>query len=68
MDPDDSKTITHNKRNVPNASDVLLTFWVRCAIQIHYGYNWFVLGRRYNFLLYFGTILYILFLIKEVFK
>jgi len=68
MDPDDSKTITHNKRNVPNVGHVLLTLWVRCAIQIHYGYNWFVLGRRYNFLLYFGTILYILFLIKEVFK
>jgi len=68
MDPDDSKTVNYTKRNVSNVSDVLSAFWLRCNIQIHNGYNWVVLGRRYRFLLCFGIFIYIVFFIKEVIK
>jgi hypothetical protein len=65
---DDSKKITHTKGNIVNVSDVFSAFWLRCVVQIHHGYNWFVLGRRYYFLLYLGIFLYILLFIKEIFK
>jgi hypothetical protein len=68
MDADASKVLNNDKRNISNVSNVLLAIWLRCIVQIHYGYNWFVLDRRYRFLFYFGIFLYMLLFVKELFK
>jgi hypothetical protein len=67
-DPDANKTINNTERNIPDASNVLLALRVRCNFQIHYGYNWLVLGGRYRFLFRFGIFLYLLLLAKELLK
>jgi hypothetical protein len=70
MDPDSdaNKTINNTERNIPDVSNVLLALWLRCIVQIHYGYNWLVLGGRYGFLFRFGIFLYLLLLAKELLK
>jgi hypothetical protein len=50
-------------RYVAYVSDVLLALGVRRIIQIDDGGNWFVLGCRYHFLLYFRMFLVVLFYI-----
>jgi hypothetical protein len=73
MDDDDSEQNKKTKRKkgtsnvlqryVAYVSDVLSPIWVRRFIQIDDGGNWFVLGCRYRFLLYFRMFLVIFFYI-----
>lgn len=73
MDEDDSEKNKQTKRQkqpsnflqryISNVSDVLSPIWVRRFIQIDDGGNWFVLGCRYRFLLYFRMFLVIFFYI-----
>lgn len=62
---DESKKIENNliSRYFSNVSYVLLTIWVRCAIQIVDGSNWFILGCRYDFLFNFRLFLVVLYLL-----
>jgi hypothetical protein len=66
MDADDYKKTKYPKRDLAYVGDVLLAIWLRCLIQINYGYDWFVLDRRYRFLFYFGCFLYIIYFLKMV--
>lgn len=50
-------------RYVAYVSDVLFALGIRRIIQIDDGGNWFVLGCRYHFLLYFRVFLVVLFYI-----
>lgn len=78
MDPDDDQKnkITKRKkqktgviqRYISNVSDVLSPIWVRRIIQINDGFEWFVLGCRYNFLLHLRLFLVILYFTYETFK
>jgi len=78
MDPDGEKKNTIVKRQekeinfiqryLTNVSNVLPSFWIRRIIQTDNGFNWFILGSRYSFLLYFRLFLVILYLAYEVFK
>ena len=68
MDADDYKTIKYLKRDLAYAGNVLLAIWLRCLIQIDYGYDWLVLDRRYRFLFYFGSFLYVIYFLKMAFK
>jgi hypothetical protein len=70
MDPDSDTQIQTQRdktdplsRYVAYVSDVLSPIWVRRFIQIDDGGNWFVLGCRYRFLLYFRMFLVIFFYI-----
>jgi hypothetical protein len=70
MDPDSDTQIQTQRdktnplsRYVAYVSDVLSPIWVRRLIQIDDGGNWFVLGCRYRFLLYFRMFLVIFFYI-----
>jgi hypothetical protein len=65
-DPDENKINKHDKRTLANVGDVLSAIRLRCVIQIHNGYNWFILGSRYRFLFYIGFIFYIIFFIKRL--
>jgi len=67
MNADDYKTTKYPKRDITYVGHVLLAIWLRCLIQMDYGYNWFILDRRYRFLLYFGSFLYILYFLKMAF-
>ena len=79
MDPDgdkQNKKQIHQKRKetsflqryVSNVSDVLSPIWVRRPIQVNNGFEWFILGSRYRFLLYFRVFLVVLYISYEVLK
>jgi hypothetical protein len=40
------KEINNLKRRLPNAGNVLPTFWVRLPFQVDNGGNWLILGSR----------------------
>lgn len=54
--------------NIVNASNVLFTTRIRRVIQVGDGFDWFVLGCRYNFLWHFRIFLVILYLAYEIIK
>jgi hypothetical protein len=78
MDPDGDKQNKISKREkqstnflqryVSNVSDVLSPIWVRRIIQVNNGHEWFILGSRYSFLLYFRMFLVILYLTYQIVK
>ena len=78
MDPDGDKQIKISKREnqpsnflqryISNVSDVLSPIWVRRIVQINNGHEWFILGSRYSFLLYFRMFLVIIYLTYQVVK
>ena len=61
-DTKQKKEISSNEGHEFDASNVLSTFWVRLFVQIDNGLEWFLLGGRYYFLLYFRMLLAVLFL------
>jgi len=72
MDPDSDTKIQTKRdktdplsRYVAYVSDVLFALGIRRIIQIDDGGNWFVLGCRYSFLLYFRMFLVIFFYIVK---
>ena len=56
------------QRYISNVSNVLSPLWIRRTIQINNGYEWFILGSRYNFLFNFRMFLVVVFLIIQIFK
>ena len=78
MDPDGDKqnkifkrekqSTNFLQRYVSNVSDVLSPVWVRRTIQVNNGFEWFVLGSRYNFLFNFRLLLVIVYLTYETFR
>jgi len=78
MDPDGDKKNKISKREkqknnflqryVSNVSDVLSPIWVRRLIQVNNGFEWFILGCRYRFLLSFRLFLVFLYITYQVFK
>lgn len=56
------------QRYISNVSNVLSPLWIRRTIQINNGYEWFILGSRYNFLFNFRLLLVVVFLIIQIFK
>ena len=56
------------QRYLANVSNVLSPIWVRRLIQINNGFEWFVLGSRYNFLFNFRLLLVIVYLTYETFR
>ena len=56
------------QRYISNVSNVLSPLWIRRPIQINNGYEWFILGSRYNFLFNFRLFLVVVFLIVQIFK
>jgi len=78
MDPDGDKENTISKREkqkinilqryVSNVSDVLSPIWLRRIIQVNNGSEWFILGCRYRFLLYFRLFLVVLYISYEIIK
>ena len=77
MDPDGEqiKKIKRQKqktsvlqRYVSNVSDVLSPIWLRRIVQVNNGFEWFVLGSRYNFLFNFRLLLVIVYLTYETFR
>ena len=56
------------QRYLSNVSNVLSPLWIRRTIQINNGYEWFILGSRYNFLFNFRLFLVVVFLIIQIFK
>ena len=75
MDPDsDTQTETQGdesdplSRYISNVSDVLSPVWLRRIVQINNGFEWFVLGSRYNFLFNFRLLLVIVYLTYETFR
>ena len=63
---DDSYRIS--QRDKLDACYVLPTTWLRRIIQVGDGYNWLVLGCRYNFLWNFRFFLVILYFTYEITK
>jgi len=55
------------QRYISNVSNVLSPLWIRRTIQINNGYEWFILGSRYNFLFNFRLFLVVVFLIIQIF-
>lgn len=51
---------------VPNARNVFQSIWVRCGSVISYINNREHLLRQFNFVLYFGVILWIIFSISKI--
>ena len=78
MDEDDSEKDKQTKkqkspsnfiqRYLTNVSDVLSPIWVRRIIQINNGREWFILGSRDYFLVYFRMLLVVLYLTYETLK
>lgn len=78
MDPDDDQKNKNTKgkkqkvgiiqRYISNVGDVLSPIWLRRIVQINDGFEWFVLGSRYNFLLHLRLFLVILYFTYETFK
>jgi hypothetical protein len=56
------------QRYISNVSDVLSPIWLRRIVQINNGFEWFVLGSRYNFLFNFRLLLVIVYLTYETFR
>jgi hypothetical protein len=56
------------QRYISNVSNVLSPLWIRRTIQINNGFEWFILGSRFNFLFNFRLFLVVVFLIIEIFK
>jgi len=56
------------QRYISNVSNVLSPLWIRRAIQINNGLEWFILGSRYSFLFRFRLFLVVVFLIIQIFK
>ena len=56
------------QRYIANVGNVLSPLWLRRPIQINNGYEWFILGSRYNFLFNFRLFLVVVFLIIQIFK
>ena len=56
------------QRYISNVSDVLSPIWLRRIVQVNNGFEWFVLGSRYNFLFNFRLLLVIVYLTYETFK
>ncbi len=56
------------QRYISNVSNVLSPLWVRRPIQINNGFEWFILGSRFNFLFNFRLFLVVVFLIIQIFK
>ena len=56
------------QRYVSDVSNVFSSARVRCIIQINDGFNWFILGSRYRFLLNFRIFLVILYLTYQAFS
>ena len=56
------------QRYISNVSDVLSPVWLRRIVQINNGFEWFVLGSRYNFLFNFRLFLVVVFLIVQILK
>jgi hypothetical protein len=56
------------QRYVTHVSDVLSPIWIRRFIQVNHGFEWFILGCRYRFLLNFRMFLVVLYLTYETFK
>jgi hypothetical protein len=56
------------QRYISNVSNVLSPLWIRRTIQINNGFEWFILGSRYNFLFNFRLLLVVVFLIIQIFK
>ena len=56
------------QRYVSDVSNVFSSARVRCIIQINDGFNWFILGSRYRFLLNFRIFLVILYLTYQAFN
>lgn len=54
-----------NKDCNPNGCNVLQPFWVRCAICHYHGVDRVLLDCGLNFLLPFGTFLWVVFLITQ---
>lgn len=54
------------QRYVSDVSNVFSSARVRCIIQINDGFNWFILGSRYRFLLNFRIFLVILYLTFQI--
>lgn len=54
------------QRYITNVSDVLSAIRVRHIVQISNGHDWFVLGSRYNFLLYFRVFLVMLYITYQI--
>jgi hypothetical protein len=46
-----------------NASNIFSAFWIRCLIRSNNEMDRFLLDYGFNFLLYFGSILWLLFLL-----
>jgi hypothetical protein len=68
MDPDSDRKIEKQRkeinplqRYIANVGNVLSPIWVRRPLQITDGGDWFILGCRYNFLLYFRMFLVVLY-------
>ena len=62
------KEVKDLQRGITYAGNVFSTAWVRRSIQTNNGCNWFVLGSRYRFLLYFRLFLAILYIIIQTIK
>ena len=56
------------QRYIFNVSDVLSPVWLRRIVQVNNGFEWFVLGSRYNFLFNFRLLLVIVYLTYETFR
>ena len=56
------------QRYITNVGNVFSSFWIRRVVQTDNGSNWFILGSRYSFLLYFRVFLVVLYFIIEILK
>lgn len=63
-----NKKIGVLQRYIAYVSDVLSSIWIRRAIQVNDGNNWFILGCRYNFLFYFRLFLVVIYFFYETVK
>ena len=60
----ETKVKTETKQHSADDGDILQPSWVRCAFQMGYGYNRFLLDYGFNFLPYFSIIIWIILLLK----
>lgn len=77
MDPDGEQNKTIEKegtktsflqRYLFNVGNVFSSIWVRSTFQNNNGYERFILGGEYRFLLYFRVFLVILYLFYQIIK
>lgn len=62
------KEINILQRYLSFISNVLSPIWIRRTFQINNGFEWFILGCRYDFLLNFRLFLVIIYISYEIFK